>query len=502
MGQEAEHNTLEINPEFSRIFHKSMENLSELQKFIEIIKIFVDETYEGIIIMDEKGVVRYTNRRHAEYFNTPQNTVLHKHISEMANPEIVQGFLDVIKTGKPDFLRIFQDGGREFIANRFPLKKDGKVLGAAGIVVFDIKEVDVINKKITRLENKLAYYKEQLKSIRSSRYSFENIIGESVAIKQAIKEAGKAAKKDSHVLLVGESGTGKELFAHAIHNQSQRKRGAFVGVNCSAIPHDLLESELFGFEAGSFTGARTGGKKGKFELADKGTIFLDEIGEMPLQMQSKLLRVLQEKEIDRIGGTKATRVDFRLIAATNADLREMVDKGTFRKDLYYRLNVIKIEIPPLRNRIKDVPILARSILEQKAQELGIREISIGSTALSMLGKYDYPGNVRELINILEKAINSTDSEESFSDVLKIDKEEVTSALNADSPPIHPQKWSQLREQKQDQEAHLIREALRAAGGNISRCADLMGIHRTGLHRKIKQYNLHHDVLAARQDNKL
>jgi transcriptional regulator with PAS, ATPase and Fis domain len=488
-----------IGHSFAHIFDDSIKNLNELQKFTEIIKIFIDEAYEGVIILDEKGVIQYTNRRHAEYLDTPQESVLHKHISKMASPEVVQGFMDVIRTEKPQLFRIIQDGGKEFIANRFPIKKEGKVIGAAGIVLFDIKEVDAINKKITRLENQLTYYKKALKTIRSSRYSFEDIIGESEPIKRVRQEARRAAQKDAHVLLIGESGTGKELFAHAIHNQSKRKLGPFVGVNCSAIPQELLESELFGYEPGSFTGAQRGGKKGKFELADKGTILLDEIGDMPLQMQSKLLRVLQEKEIDRIGGTKPVRVDFRLIAATNTDLIELVENGVFRKDLYYRLNVIKIEIPPLRRRITDITSLTESILKQKADELGLEEIGISTSGLKVLSKYRYPGNVRELINILEKAINRMDIDDSSHETLSISHEDIGAVFNVESPQQeYPQKWSQLKEVKKNQEAQMIREALRATRGNISKCAELMGIHRTGLHRKIKQYNLHQDVRSARE----
>ncbi|HNR11945.1 MAG TPA: sigma 54-interacting transcriptional regulator [Thermodesulfobacteriota bacterium] len=482
-------------------FNDSVKNVSELQELVELIELFINENYEGIILLDAEGVIQYTNRKHGEYFETPPRSVLHKHISEMASPEVAQGFMNVIRTGEPELLCILEDGGREFIANRWPIRKNGKVIGAAGIVLFDIKEVDVINKKMTRLEAQLAYYKNALKAICSARYSFEDIIGESVAIKQAREEAKKVAQKDAHVLLIGESGTGKELFAHAIHNQSQRRLGSFVGVNCSAIPQELLESELFGYEPGSFTGANKGGKKGKFELAHNGTIFLDEIGDMPLQMQSKVLRVLQEKEIDRIGGTQPFRADFRVIAATNTDLGELVERGAFRKDLYYRLNVLKINIPPLRKRIKDIEILTERILKQKGQELGLGKISIEPAALRVLERYRYPGNVRELINIVEKAINHLDTDNPHGTALTITEEDVTAVLSIESPLRQSlQKLSQLKGIKQEQEAQLIRETLRAAAGNITRCAEMMGIHRTCLHRKIRQYNLEYEVQSARRSN--
>jgi len=488
-----------ISSDFSRIFDDSFRNLNQLQRFTEILKIVVDEAYEGIVIVDEKGYIRYTNRKHAEYLSRPQEEVLHKHISEMTGADVAEGFLEVIRTGKPELLKIYQDGGREFIASRFPLKKNGKVIGAAGIVLFDIEEVNGINKRITLLESQLNYYKKELKAIRSSRYSFEEIIGESGVVNKAKSEAKKAAHKDANILLVGESGTGKELFAHAIHNQSRRKFGPFVRVNCSAIPRELLESELFGYEPGSFTGAKKSGKKGKFELADKGSIFLDEIADMPLQMQSELLRVLQEKEVDRIGGTTPVKVDFRLIAATNKNLEEMVQKGAFREDLFYRLNVIKVELPPLRKRIEDIPILTEYFLEQKSRELGLEGLSIAPHALTALQGYKYPGNIRELMNILEKVINRIDIDAFSKGAVTITKEDVSSVLRPESTSKEAApKWDQLREAKHEQEVKVLREALEASGGNITKCAAMVGIHRTGLHRKIRQYNLHEEVLLARK----
>jgi len=488
-----------IPSDFSRIFDDSIKNLSHLQSFSEILKIVVDEAYEGIIILDERGYIQYTNRKHAEYFNTPQENVVHKHISEMAGADVAKGFMEVIRTGKPELLRIYEDGGKDFIANRFPIKKEGKVIGAAGAVLFDIKEVDAINKKISLLEHQLNSYKRQLRTIRTSRYSLEDIVGESDAIRRVKSEAQKAAQKNAHILLVGESGTGKELFAHAIHNQSRRKFGPFIRVNCSAIPRELLESELFGYEPGSFTGAKRSGKKGKFELADKGSIFLDEIADMPLQMQSELLRVLQEKEVDRIGGTTPVKVDFRLIAATNKNLEEMVQKGTFREDLFYRLNVIKIELPPLRKRIEDIPILTEYFLEQKSRELGLEGLSIAPQALTALQGYKYPGNIRELMNILEKAINRIDIDVFSKGAVTITKEDVGSVLRSESASKESApKWDQLREAKNEQEVKVLRGAIQASEGNITKCAEMIGIHRTGLHRKIRQYNLHEAVVSARK----
>jgi len=270
-------------------------------------------------------------------------------------------------------------------------------------------------------------------------------------------------------------------------------------VNCSAIPRELLESELFGYEAGSFTGAQKGGKRGKFELAEKGRIFLDEVGDMPLQMQSELLRVLQEKEVERIGGTTSIKLDFRVIAATNKNLKEMVESGLFREDLFYRLNVVRIELPPLRRRIEDIPLLTTSFLNQKCKALGVAKIILTPEALRVLQNYSYPGNIRELMNVLEKAISQIDLEEFSSRELILTEDNIKSILAIES---HPRRYflkgNQLTETKRIHEAKVISEALRLSGGNIANCAKMMGIHRTSLHRKIKLYNLYPDILQARK----
>ncbi len=462
------------------IFDDSIQNLSELKNFIEILKNFLDEAYEGIIILDEKGYVQYTNKKHAEYLKIPQKTALHAHITEITHENTAKDFLKILRTGEPELRKIIQAHGREFVANQVPLKKEGKVIGAAGIILFDIKEVDAINRKIIMLENQLRYYKEQLKTLRSSKYSFEDIVGESEIIKRIKKEAQKAAKTDANVLLIGESGTGKELFAHAIHNQSLRRFGPFVRVNCSAIPRELLESELFGYEPGSFTGARKNGKKGKFELASKGSIFLDEIGDMPLQMQGELLRVLQEKEVDRIGGTRSISVDFRLIAATNKNLEEMIKKGLFRKDLFYRLNVVRIELPPLKKRIEDVPILTKHFLKQKAKEIGLEEINFSPKALRVLQSYDYPGNIRELINILERVVSRIDLEKYANRGFTITRGDIISVLNLETLPKESfENLNNLKKIKHDQEIRVLKETIRLTGGNLTKCAKILGIHRTG-----------------------
>lgn len=292
------------------------------------------------------------------------------------------------------------------------------------------------------------------------------------------KSAAKAAKGRSTVLIRGESGTGKELFAHAIHNSSARSEGKFVVVNCAAIPEDLLESEFFGYEEGAFTGAKQRGKIGKFDLANGGTLFLDEIGDMSLSLQAKLLRVLQEREFYRVGGNVRVKVDVRIIAATNRNLEEMVRQGEFREDLYYRLNVISLNIPPLRDRVQDVEYLITELMKELNSMLGTSITGISSQAKTALLRYEWPGNVRELRNVLERAMT-------FAEHGKIQSEDLPDYLLS-------QLSSPLIEQislAEDAELGAIRKALSQTNGNKAKAAKLLGISRSGLYEKIKKYQL-------------
>ncbi len=488
----------------------SVRNLNRISDFIEVLSTVIDEAYEGIIIIDKNGYVQYSNQKHAEFLKIPQKVALHSHISEITwDAEIAEGFMEVLRTGEPDLWRIFQTHGREFVANRIPIKRNGNVIGVAGIILFDIKQVDLIHKKMGLLENQLRFYKEQLIKLRSSKYIFDDIIGESKIIRQIKKEARKAAGLDGTILLVGESGTGKELFAHAIHNQGRRRNGPFISVNCAAIPRELLESELFGYEPGSFTGASKRGKKGKFELADKGSILLDEVGDMPLEMQGQLLRVLQDKEVERIGGSKPTKVDFRLIASTNRNLEDLIEQGLFREDLFYRLNVVRLEMPPLRSRSEDIPLLAEAFLKRLAKPIGVSSIALSPESLDVLKSYRFPGNVRELFNILERAINKSDFEItpdgkvaiSESDLLKvIPPAPLSRAFSSTPPPPNPSgPRKNLKKLRTEREVEFIRQALNECEGNLTACAKTLGISRAGFHRKIKAYGLQSAVLLARKN---
>jgi transcriptional regulator with PAS, ATPase and Fis domain len=296
------------------------------------------------------------------------------------------------------------------------------------------------------------------------------------------KEALNAAATRYPVLLTGESGTGKELFAQAIHHSSPRKLHPFVRINCSAIPKDLIESELFGYEKGAFTGARSNGKPGKFELAHNGTVFLDEIGDLPLEMQPKLLRVLEEKEFERIGGTSFIRSNFRLIAATNQNLEKMLAEGRFRKDLFYRLNVISLHIPPLRKRKVDVGILSRHLLKQMTEEANLPEIDLDSEAMQILKNYEWPGNVRELSNVLERTLSSFNGR-------TIRVHDLPFYLHDSSKKAHNHHYGTIKEAVARAEIDAIRQALIETGYNKAQAANMLGIHRTLLYKKINRYNI-------------
>ena len=331
----------------------------------------------------------------------------------------------------------------------------------------------------------LSYYKQELTRTRDDQYTFDNLIGRGERIKWLKREAQVAARTNSTILISGESGTGKELLAHAIHYASPRRNAPFIKVNCAAVPEHLLESELFGYEEGSFTGAKKGGKLGKFELADGGTIFLDEIGDMQLAMQAKLLRVLQEREVEKIGRTRAIKVDVRVIAATNKDLEQMVKEKKFREDLYYRLNVINLHMPPLRDRREDIPMLIEYFIKTLNQELGRKIKGISPQAEQLLVNYDWPGNVRELRNTLERAMALT-----MHEVLEV--EDFNSFPGSDAPArrgVEAVTVGTLAEAVAQAEKEAIRNALSYTNHNKVAAARLLGIHRSLLYRKMKQLGL-------------
>jgi transcriptional regulator with PAS, ATPase and Fis domain len=302
---------------------------------------------------------------------------------------------------------------------------------------------------------------------------------------QDLRKMGqRAAKVNSPVLLVGESGTGKELFAHAIHRASERHKLPFIRLNCAAIPKDLLEAELFGYEPGAFTGAGNKGKPGKFELAHQGTIFLDEISELPLEMQPKLLRVLEEKLVDRLGATKPVKCDFRLIAATNENLEDCIRKGKFRKDLYYRLNVIPLHIPPLRERRADISLIASHLIGNLCRDFGLSPKAISPEVMRIFENHDWPGNVRELSNILERTLSLMDERD---ETIRV--EHLPLFFRSLSERSKHSQAQILKDLRATSERDAVLHAIRLSNNNKNEAARILGIHRTALYKKMKKLNL-------------
>ncbi len=350
---------------------------------------------------------------------------------------------------------------------------------------FKIDEIKlVINKALER--KKLVSENIRLKKEIESKYGMGDIIGKSKAIQEVFSLISKVAELNVNVLITGESGTGKELVAHAIHERSNRKQGAFVPVNCAAIPENLIESELFGYRKGAFTGA-VSNKKGLFEEADKGTIFLDEIGDLPLHLQVKLLRVLEEKTVRPLGGTEPIKIDVRVISATNKNLESEVRAGRFREDLYYRLNVIKIHIPPLRERKEDISSLAIHFVNKYAREMGKDIKGISPEAIAALEKYDFPGNVRELENIIARCV-ALETEEMIR-VETLPDLNISSELDILGGVVLS---SNLDSVIDSVERKMIKKALEKAGGNKSEAAKILGITLRSLRYRLEKHGFSND----------
>lgn len=447
---------------------------------LEFLSLILDSIYNGVMITDAQGYVTHFNSPYGQFLGVDPRAQIGKHCTEVIENTRMH---IVAQTGKAEINQSHRIRGQDMVVQRIPIKKDGKVMAVFGQVMFkDVRDVGKLAKKLSMLESKVELYEQELISLRSTRYTIDSIAGVSKSIQHLKKEALRAAATNLPVLITGESGTGKELFAQAIHHASPRRLYPFVRINCAAIPRDLLESELFGYEHGAFTGALYKGKPGKFELAHRGTVFLDEIGDLPLEMQPKLLRVLEEKEVERVGGTSLIRVDFRLIAASNQDLDAMIADGRFRKDLFYRLNVIRLHIPALRERKEDIVPLSHHIMQQIVRESPLPEIRIDPEAAKTLARYDWPGNVRELSNVLEGIASSLDGD-------WVRGRDLPFHLSRGDKPTSKSDRFSLKDVQGQAEKDAIVYALEAANNNKVRAAGLLGIHRTLLYKKMKKYGI-------------
>jgi transcriptional regulator with PAS, ATPase and Fis domain len=439
----------------------------------------LDKMCEGAIIVDREARIVWMSDKYAAR--------LHAGSAQDAIGKVVEDVIpnslmrEVVRTGEPIMLDIMQFDNASFVVMRMPIKDErGRVIGAAGFMLFDqLKSLQPLVSKFARLETELAHTQKTLAEERRVKYTFSSFLGASPAAMEAKRHARRAAQVDTTVLLLGETGTGKEVLAQAIHSASPRAHGPFIAVNLAAIPDTLLEAEFFGASASAYTGADRRGRDGKFVLANGGTLFLDEVGDMPMAMQAKLLRVLQEKEVEPLGSNRMAKVDVRVIAASSVDLRQMVSMGRFRSDLYYRLSVLPIELPPLRERIDDLEVLTDNILEEIAHRSGrpLRELT--PTALAALSAYSWPGNIRELRNVLEQVTLNSDSPRLSAEEFTLVLPHVSSAGRAGGRPTF-----KLADVVADAERSAIRSALAAAEGKKILAAELLGISRATLYEKL------------------
>ncbi|HEU5141203.1 MAG TPA: sigma 54-interacting transcriptional regulator [Bacillales bacterium] len=434
---------------------------------------------DTITAINTNWEVLFWNQAAEQTYNISEKQIVGEKITEYFKTEDLM-VLQVLKTGKA--VRQIYHRPREdkhvFINSSPVYDSDHRLIGAVSIEQ-DITHTVLLNEKLSATSTQLNEYKHKVYQ-RQLETPFAKLQGESAAMQRTIQLAVKAAKTNATVLILGESGTGKELCARAIHETSPRRDQPFIPINCGAIPHALFESELFGYERGAFTGASKEGKTGKIEAADGGTLFLDEIGELPLEMQVKLLRVLQENIVYRIGGSTGNKVNVRIIAATNRDLDQMMEEERFRSDLFYRLNVIQINIPPLRDRLEDIPELVTVFLKELEVEYQMSGPSLKDETMQMLLQYDWPGNVRELRNIIERALILSEQKE-------IGKRELLGLFPQKAGSVdHP---NSLSDEKQVLEKERIESALTETYGNKSAAARKLGISRVSLYKKIHKYNI-------------
>lgn len=454
------------------------------------------ECIPGLLCIDNDGKITYVNEKMLKYKNCTSEQMIGKHIKKffpythmienMENERDAIAFYQGNVTSKDDVEA----------SVHYVLRKDGKRVGLMTYDIFqELKEFEQFVRMYGELDDKIKYYREELKEYRMTKYSIEDIVGQSEQIKKLKAEIKNAAKTSSTVLITGETGTGKELVAHSIHDLSKRRSNKFVKLNITNLPPSLIESELFGYEAGSFTGAVKSGKKGRFEEADNGTLFIDEIETLPLEMQPKLLRVLQEREIERIGNNESIQINVRIISATNEKLEELVKERKFRKDLFYRLEVVRINVPSLRERKEDIRLLAEHFIREYNMTLGTNVTGITDAAVVKLESYDWPGNVRELKNVIERAMGAANNNLVDSDSIQIASIVDNSALGRGGTAAVPHSYfdfegeSPIEEAKRQAEIAVITEALARAEGNKKRAAEMLKIARPLLYQKMDRLKI-------------
>lgn len=443
------------------------------------------ETVDGLIITDNDDKIIFLNKKYAEMMHVSREEAVGKNVREI----IPQTRMDIVaKTGVAEIGSVHRiDSYTPVVCNRIPIEKDGQIIGVVALTTFrKLDEVNGLLNEIERLNGEIKLYKSELGKLRGARYSLDQMIGSSLPMQQVIKLVQRVAPSTLNVLISGETGTGKELLSHSIHHLSPRRHKPFIRINCAAIPKDLLESELFGYEEGAFTGAKKGGKPGKFELANGGTLLLDEINELPLYLQSKLLRVIQEKEVERVGSIQTIELDVRLLCTTNKNILDLVHNGEFRQDLYYRINVVEINIPPLRERTEEFEPLINHFIEKVNRNHGLHITGIHRGVLQFFRKYDWPGNIREFEHVIERAAV-------IAGVGELGMEHfdylLPRILSVVTDNVGNTVGTSLEDAKEVAEKQAIVKALLKANGNKTLAAEELEIHRTVLHSKIKKYGI-------------
>ncbi len=445
---------------------------------IDIVETIVENAFGWLVVVDNKGKIIYINKNYCEFLEVEREKVLGVHVSNVIENSRMH---IVAATGKEEVADLQYIKGNYMIANRIPILSNGQVVGAFGTVFFrDTREWMKMNSHVKSMLTKIQSYIQDID--RSVKYSLDDLLGKSKEIESLKEKVKMIAASDISVLIRGESGTGKELFAHSIHQLSNRSHQPFVKINCGAIPENLLESELFGYEEGAFTGAKKGGKKGKFQLADGGTLFLDEIGDMPLNMQVKLLRVIQEGEIESIGSTESISVDVRIIAATNRPLEKMMEEKRFREDLFYRINVVPFTIPPLRERMDDIPVLLDYFIKKITKKSGKRISFVEDEVLERFTQYSWPGNIRELENVIEASVHLTNNE-----VISLDS--LPDYLKESS--VFPVGSKKLKEILEETEKRVLIQSINKFNDDKIEAAKALGISKSSMYEKLKKYGIFH-----------
>ena len=455
--------------------------MSPFTKNSEVTSLILDSLPMGVLFCDMDGVIRFVNKAYADLLGQRPAELLGRDITEIIPHSRARV---VLRDGRAEMGELCQLGpgnALPVIVNRIPVRDgQGRLAGMVSQAIFnDPEELKKLSSKIDHLGHTLNQYKRRIKASLSPQYSLRSILGESAPMRRLKQQVQSYAQLDAPVLILGATGAGKELFAHALHAESPRAEGPLVSINCAAIPKDLFESELFGYARGAFSGAHQDGKIGQIELADKGTLFLDEIGEMPPEIQAKLLRVLESRSICRVGSVNARNVDFRLVAATNRNISAMLSAGSFREDLYYRINTFVLEIPPLRDRADDILPIARYVLSR----MGLEHLTFSPEAEAAMLAFSWPGNVRQLHNAVVHAATMR-----HGDLIEVDDFPPDTLPSADLP-LRTVAAGDLSDIMADTEAVVIRKVLAEQGGNVSRTARTLHIARATLYEKLRKYGI-------------